>query len=445
MHMLSRWRSSVLVAVLMLGTLVMVAGDSVHAAGFTSGVAYVATGENFPDALGAGPAAATDTGPVLLVRKDSIPGPTVSELRRLKPDRIVIVGGTAVISAAVEADLGAFAPVVDRIAGADRYATAAELSKRTFPVAGGPVPPSSGCPGIQAALDSLSDQSGPVQLEAGVYVCTEPIVIDRDGATLHGVGPASVIKLADGANTPVLIIGDDTPTPATTAGHIRVADLFIDANREHQTVECDPDCATNPLRNNGITIRRAEDVTVENVTVRGARSGGIVVELESRRIHVNRVRLVDNHLDGLAGYETEDSLFTGLVLSDNKAAGLSLDRGFDNNILADIVITDSGTSGIFLRDGSSNIFDGLRIVNSEENGVFLAQLTAAEDPDMPAPTGNTFSSITITGSSDWGFFQADAAVTDTLLDSAQFINNALGCFDDQPGGEIIQGDIVCRP
>jgi hypothetical protein len=308
-----------------------------------------------------------------------------------------------------------------------------------------PVPPSSGCLGIQAALDSLSDGTGSVQLEAGIYACTEAIVIDRVGVTLQGVGPATVLRLADGANTPVLIIGDDSPKAAKVVSDVRVTDLYIDANREHQSVECDPDCGTNPLRNNGITIRRAEDVTVDNVTVKGARSAGIVVELESRRIHVNQVSLIDNHFDGLAGYETEDSLFTGLILSDNKAAGLSLDNGFDNNVLADIVITDSGSSGIFLRDGSYNIFSGLRIVNSAGNGVFLAQLTKDEDPAMPAPIGNTFSAITITDSAEWGFFQADAAVTGTILDSAQFVNNVKDCPGFQPGGEITEGVVICSP
>jgi hypothetical protein len=268
-------------------------------------------------------------------------------------------------------------------------------------------------------------------------------VIDRIGVTLQGVGPATILRLADGANTPVLIIGDDSPEPAKVVSHVRVTDLYIDANREHQSVECDPDCGANPLRNNGITIRHAEDVTVDNVTVRGARSGGIVVELESRRIHVNQVSLIDNHFDGLAGYVTEDSLFTGLILSDNKAAGLSLDNGFDNNVLADIVITDSGSSGVFLRDGSYNIFSGLRIVNSAGNGVFLAQLTVEEDPAMPAPIGNTFSAITITDSAEWGFFQADAAVTGTILDSAHFVNNTFGCRDFQPGGEITEGVVIC--
>jgi len=96
-------------------------------------VVYVATGENFPDALGAAPAAAMIKGPILLVRQNSIPGETAAELTRLAPDKIIIVGGTAVISASVESGLAAYAGTVERIAGANRYDTAAQLSAATYP------------------------------------------------------------------------------------------------------------------------------------------------------------------------------------------------------------------------------------------------------------------------------------------------------------------------
>ena len=112
-------------------------------------VVYVATGENFPDALGAGPVAAIVKGPILLVAQNSIPGETAAELTRLAPDRIVIVGGTAVVSSSVEAGLVAYAPTVERIAGANRYDTAARLSASTFPVA------ASGAGGDADTLDGL--------------------------------------------------------------------------------------------------------------------------------------------------------------------------------------------------------------------------------------------------------------------------------------------------
>jgi hypothetical protein len=51
---------------------------------------------------------------------------------------VIIVGGTAVISAAMETAIEALLPnaVVSRIAGADRYATNAMFSAATFPIEG---------------------------------------------------------------------------------------------------------------------------------------------------------------------------------------------------------------------------------------------------------------------------------------------------------------------
>ncbi|HUH08647.1 MAG TPA: cell wall-binding repeat-containing protein, partial [Egibacteraceae bacterium] len=57
---------------------------AVSEASFPPGVAkvYIATGGNFPDGLTAGPAAALDSAPILLVG-DTIPAPTAAELTRL--------------------------------------------------------------------------------------------------------------------------------------------------------------------------------------------------------------------------------------------------------------------------------------------------------------------------------------------------------------------------
>ena len=102
-------------------------------------VAYVATGRNFPDALAGGAAAARDRGPVLLVTDVGVPAVTAAELQRLRPQRIVVLGGTSVITQAVQNQLATFAPGgASRLAGADRFATAAAISGATF-AAGVPV------------------------------------------------------------------------------------------------------------------------------------------------------------------------------------------------------------------------------------------------------------------------------------------------------------------
>ena len=96
-------------------------------------VAYVATGRNFPDALAVGPVAGRQGGPVLLTDPSSIPDATRNELARLRPQRIVIVGGEGVVSPGVAQQLQAFTgQPVARLAGADRYATAAEVARASF-------------------------------------------------------------------------------------------------------------------------------------------------------------------------------------------------------------------------------------------------------------------------------------------------------------------------
>ncbi|MDN5797140.1 MAG: cell wall-binding repeat-containing protein [Intrasporangium sp.] len=101
-------------------------------------VAYVATGTNFPDALAAGPAGGVKGGPVLLVGRDTIPAATATELRRLAPERIVVLGGTGVVSSSVEKSLGSYSSSVSRASGSDRFGTAARVSSTTFG-AGAPI------------------------------------------------------------------------------------------------------------------------------------------------------------------------------------------------------------------------------------------------------------------------------------------------------------------
>jgi putative cell wall-binding protein len=102
---------------------------------FASGVpvAYIANGLNFPDALSASAVAGVNGGPILLVAPGFIPDAVGDELARLSPERIVILGGTPSVSAAVERDLRWYTDgSVTRTAGSDRFATSAQLSADQF-------------------------------------------------------------------------------------------------------------------------------------------------------------------------------------------------------------------------------------------------------------------------------------------------------------------------
>ncbi len=108
---------------------------AVSAATFAPGVAvaYVATGENFPDALAGGPLAGVDGAPMLLVARDRVPEATAEELVRLAPARIRVLGGPPAVSDAVVAALEPYTTgTVERIAGSDRVATAAAVAGAGF-------------------------------------------------------------------------------------------------------------------------------------------------------------------------------------------------------------------------------------------------------------------------------------------------------------------------
>ncbi|HUR48188.1 MAG TPA: cell wall-binding repeat-containing protein [Acidimicrobiales bacterium] len=110
-------------------TAVRVSEELLGSAG-TADRVYVATGQNFPDALAAGPVAGAS--PILLVTSGSIPASTQAEIDRLAPREIVILGGPAAIGADVERALAAGGRNIIRHAGTDRFHTAALVSGSLF-------------------------------------------------------------------------------------------------------------------------------------------------------------------------------------------------------------------------------------------------------------------------------------------------------------------------
>jgi putative cell wall-binding protein len=97
-------------------------------------VAYIASGETFPDALSGAAAAGTLGGPVLLVQPTGAESQSfVNELQRLHPARIVLLGGYNAISLQQEAYIQSqVAVTVTRISGNDRYETSVAVSADAF-------------------------------------------------------------------------------------------------------------------------------------------------------------------------------------------------------------------------------------------------------------------------------------------------------------------------
>jgi len=95
-------------------------------------VLYIASGENFPDALSAAPAAAVQGGPLLLTKPTVLTDNVRKEIIRLAPRLIVVAGGPAAISPEVYNSLALLAPQIRRDSGKDRYETSRTVTLRAF-------------------------------------------------------------------------------------------------------------------------------------------------------------------------------------------------------------------------------------------------------------------------------------------------------------------------
>ena len=302
------------------------------------------------------------------------------------------------------------------------------------------VAPSAGGKGIQRAIAKLGSQGGEIMLTAGIYECEEPIIIRSNYITLRGAGNATVLRLKSGANCPVLIIGDEAATPRREVSGVQVSDFTIDGNRSQQDMECwDGSCDTGDktvIRSCGVVVRRATDVSIERLSISGCRSAGLVTEKGCRRLTIRELRASDNHFDGLACYETEESLFEGLHLDRNECAGISTDLDFNHNLVSNVMLSNNGKQGIFMRDSRRNVFLGVVIIGSGEQGVFLAQTD--KDPESGA-VGNSFTALTVTGSKGPAFRVNDKSCRDNVMTACQFIDNGEGGLSEVTSGLVSMG------
>jgi parallel beta-helix repeat protein len=292
------------------------------------------------------------------------------------------------------------------------------------------VPANSGSQQIQEALDKLPDAGGEVHLVAGAYNIQKPIVLRRDNQSLSGIGSATILQLVDNADCPVVILG--APFIANRFPmHLRLASVFIDGNRHHQKFETWKRTSDGAyLNNNGIIAWGVKDAVIEDVTCCRCRSGGLVTAHGVRLLTVRNFSAFDNEYDGLACYQTEESLFTKLFLHDNLAAGISLDLDFNHNVLRDAQLSNNDL-GIFMRDSHNNVFQALDIRHSHNHGVFMAQSgdqTARGWQMLPGTqcTGNTFKGLVVSDCGGKAVLVNDGSCTNNTVISAKFKGNAKG-------------------
>ncbi len=139
---------------------------------------------NLVDGLVAGPLAHSLAGPVLLVGA-TIPSVIRAELIRRTADHAIIVGGPSAVSDAVATDLGTLGITVERVSGADRYATAAAVAIRV----GAPSMAAIVASGASASLADALSASGPASaLQRPIVLVQRDSVPAATSAVLQTLG-----------------------------------------------------------------------------------------------------------------------------------------------------------------------------------------------------------------------------------------------------------------
>ncbi|NLG11279.1 MAG: cadherin-like domain-containing protein, partial [Coriobacteriaceae bacterium] len=98
----------------------------------------IATAYAFPDALGGSSLAGVLNAPILLTSPTALPDAVRNEIIRLGASQVIVLGGESAVNADVYNQLDAIAGAsVDRIWGANRYATAQAIASETISLLGG--------------------------------------------------------------------------------------------------------------------------------------------------------------------------------------------------------------------------------------------------------------------------------------------------------------------
>lgn len=188
-----------------------------------SDTAVVVAGDSFSDGLAASAPAARDGWPILLTEKQTLPASTRKTLGESDVTRVVIVGGTAVVSAEVEAELDELVDRVDRVAGADRWATATSVAEAFFETDLSGLAIATG----EGFADALA--GGPHAARRGI-----PVLLSRGG----GLPPTAADLVAAARPDSAHLYGGRTALEDTVAADVRRA--WVNGTEGPKPVELEP-------------------------------------------------------------------------------------------------------------------------------------------------------------------------------------------------------------
>ncbi|WP_396668668.1 cell wall-binding repeat-containing protein [Microbacterium sp. R86528] len=178
---------------------------------------FIASGVDYPDALGAGAAAGVTDAALLLTEPDQLRDSVGKEVQRLSPATIYLIGGEDRISGALAQAIAIIAPTakIERVAGVDRYETSRMIAGMFFESAttayvatGANFPDSVVAAGLGGAFN-------------------RPVVLVNGAAS--SADPVTVLAMKDWGITRVIVAGDEKAVSTGIRSGIANAGIAVDS------------------------------------------------------------------------------------------------------------------------------------------------------------------------------------------------------------------------
>ncbi|HET6746295.1 MAG TPA: cell wall-binding repeat-containing protein [Candidatus Limnocylindria bacterium] len=400
------------------------------------GVVYLVNSSiGVTNAMVAGPAAASLDGPILLVGQDSVPSSVRTELHRLDPDQIIVVGDTSHVSDSIFNKLDNFTSgPITREAGTDSAQTSAIISRRHF---------SPGVGAVYIANDSAGGLRHAWPAGAAAAKLGGPILLVSPNSISRSV--ARELGRLDPAT--IIVVGTETYVSSNVMVQLEAyiappapinPPVAIDDNFGNQVSGCGWQEAV--LEND----TDADDAAVElTVTAVSDPPHGTATILETRLSGVTAPRAVRYQSD--AGYTGEDT-FTYTVSDPNGGADVGQ---ISVNVTASTADADS--------DGVADACDPFAADPTNGSGASLPFSLDFGGGDgglvdsgfVGVMTNSTDASLNLLDA-DVGLNGLGALVNPTVdegdsVRSGNDQRNALQANLEAPSGSFVVHGVVCAP
>lgn len=226
---------------------------------------------------------------------------------------------------------------------------------------------------INQAISDLPAGGGRISLLEGQFDLSGAVIINKGGVALVGQGPATILRVGDGADCNAVELG----TGAGAFTNILVADLLVDGNKTNQTIN-----------KTGILITGlVTDSAVAGCWVINVKRDGIYVTTTADRNLITECNVTGCTRDGILVWgSTRGNIVSNNVSYSNTRNGIWVGTG--SNLVEGNLCYSNGPDASNLGSGIHIEFSGNLVVGNHTYSNYYAEIVVWVGTKYNTVTGN---------------------------------------------------------